>query len=26
DGVVAEILGQKGQQVKKRPMLFSIQI
>ncbi len=25
-GVVAEILGQQGQQVKKRQMLFSIQI
>ncbi|MDR2248829.1 acetyl/propionyl/methylcrotonyl-CoA carboxylase subunit alpha [Acinetobacter sp.] len=26
DGVVGEILGQQGQQVKKRQMLFSIQI
>jgi len=26
DGVVDEILGQQGQQVKKRQMLFSIQI
>jgi geranyl-CoA carboxylase alpha subunit len=26
DGVVEDILGQQGQQVKKRQMLFSIQI